>query len=147
VRRRLLQVVDAVCSVRTRGSRMRKIRSARGERRGTEEHGTQTWVTVRSLFEWMKQKAMGSTPSDEMSGSSTRRSARPRATVHSDEMSGQFQAFATISKMVVKNCSRRVRPGQASRKPRVSRSDSLAAEEGRLVESEAGAPKDENAGS
>ena len=104
VRRRLLQGVDGVVfCANSVGSAMKENQKSLAELdEGLKSMG-RSLVTVPIVFEWMNQKAMGSMPSDEMSAKLNAKIGAPAFSVPAEEMSGILKAFATISKMVVKN--------------------------------------------
>jgi len=103
VRRRLLQGVDGIVFVaNSSGSAMKDNQKALAELDESLKSMGKSLVTVPVVFEWMNQKAMGSTPTDELAAKLNRVGA-PSFPVPADDLAGILKAFATISKMVVKN--------------------------------------------
>jgi signal recognition particle receptor subunit beta len=103
VRRRLLQGVDGVIFVaNSSGSAMKDNQRALAELDEALKAQGRSLVTVPVVFQWMNQKAIGSMPPDEMQAKLNRIGA-PTFLVPGDDFSGILKAFATISKMVVKN--------------------------------------------
>ena len=103
VRKRLLQNVDGVVFVaNSSGSSLKDNQKALAELDEALKGMGKSLVTVPVVFEWMNPKAMGAMPSDELAAKLNRIGA-PSFPVPADEMGGILKAFATISKMVVKN--------------------------------------------
>lgn len=101
-RKRLLQGVDGIVFVaNSLGSAMKENQKSLAELDDALKSMGRSLVTVPVVFQWMNQKAIGSTPPDEMHAKLNKVGAQSFS-VPQDDPSGLLKAFAAISKMAVK---------------------------------------------
>lgn len=101
-RKRMLQGVDGVVFVANSiGSAMKDNVRSLGELDEALKSYGRSLVTVPVVFQWMNQKAIGATPSDEMQAKLNKIQA-PTFAVPQDDPKPMLNAFTTISKMAVK---------------------------------------------
>lgn len=101
-RKRMLQGVDGIVFVaNSSGAAMKENQKSLAELDEMLKAQGRSLVTVPVVFQWMNQKSIGSTPSDEMQAKLNKIGAQSFA-VPEGELGGVLKSFAAISKMAVK---------------------------------------------